>query len=290
MSGEPAPRPLMRDDSLGPAGRPLRSLRRPEGTGVTVRVGPVVFGGPGLALIAGPCAVEERAGLLRIAAAVAAGGAVMLRGGAWKPRTSPYDFQGLGIDGLALLVAAREASGLPFVTEVLDPRDVERVASVADMLQIGSRSVQNFPLLKEAGASGRPILLKRGLMTTVREWLCAAEYVLETGNEQVVLCERGIRTFADATRNTLDIGAVAVVKARYRLPVIVDPSHAAGDAAFVAALARAAVAAGADGLLVEVHDRPAEALSDGPQALTPAQFSSLAATCVAVARACGRPA
>jgi 3-deoxy-7-phosphoheptulonate synthase len=291
VSGEPAPRPLPRDDTIpGPDGRPLRSLRRPDGTGVTVRVGPVVFGEPGLALIAGPCAVEERAGLLRIAAAVAAGGAVMLRGGAWKPRTSPYDFQGLGADGLALLVAAREASGLPFVTEVLDPRDVEQVARVADMLQIGSRSVQNFPLLKEAGASGRPILLKRGLMTTVREWLCAAEYVLETGNEQVVLCERGIRTFADATRNTLDIGAVAVVKARYRLPVIVDPSHAAGDAAFVAALSRAAVAAGADGLLVEVHDRPADALSDGRQALTPAQFSQLAATCVAVARACGRPA
>jgi 3-deoxy-7-phosphoheptulonate synthase len=290
VNGEPAPRPLPRDDTPGPDGRPLRSLRRPEGTGVTVRVGPVVFGGPELALIAGPCAVEERAGLLRIAAAVAAGGAVMLRGGAWKPRTSPYDFQGLGADGLALLVAAREASGLPFVTEVLDPRDVEQVARVADMLQIGSRSVQNFPLLKEAGASGRPILLKRGLMTTVREWLCAAEYVLETGNEQVVLCERGIRTFADATRNTLDIGAVAVVKARYRLPVIVDPSHAAGDAAFVAALSRAAVAAGADGLLVEVHDRPADALSDGRQALTPAQFSQLAATCVAVARACGRPA
>jgi 3-deoxy-7-phosphoheptulonate synthase len=291
VSGEPAPRPLPRDDTTpGPDGRPLRSLRRPDGTGVTVRVGPVVFGGPELALIAGPCAVEERAGLLRIAAAVAVGGAVMLRGGAWKPRTSPYDFQGLGADGLALLVAAREASGLPFVTEVLDPRDVEQVARVADMLQIGSRSVQNFPLLKEAGASGRPILLKRGLMTTVREWLCAAEYVLETGNEQVVLCERGIRTFADATRNTLDIGAVAVVKARYRLPVIVDPSHAAGDAAFVAALSRAAIAAGADGLLVEVHDRPAEALSDGRQALTPSQFSHLAATCVAVARACGRPA
>jgi 3-deoxy-7-phosphoheptulonate synthase len=290
VNGEPAPRPLPRDDTPGPDGRPLRSLRRPEGTGVTVRVGPVVFGGSELALIAGPCAVEERAGLLRIAAAVAAGGAVMLRGGAWKPRTSPYDFQGLGADGLALLVAAREASGLPFVTEVLDPRDVEQVARVADMLQIGSRSVQNFPLLKEAGASGRPILLKRGLMTTVREWLCAAEYVLETGNEQVVLCERGIRTFADATRNTLDIGAVAVVKARYRLPVIVDPSHAAGAAAFVAALSRAAIAAGADGLLVEVHDRPADALSDGRQALTPAQFSHLSATCVAVARACGRPA
>jgi len=290
VSGEPAPRPLPRLDTPGPDGRPLRSLRRPEGTGATVRVGPVVFGGPELALIAGPCAVEERAGLLRIAAAVAAGGAVMLRGGAWKPRTSPYDFQGLGADGLALLVAAREASGLPFVTEVLDPRDVERVARVADMLQIGSRSVQNFPLLKEAGASGRPILLKRGLMTTVWEWLCAAEYVLETGNEQIVLCERGIRTFEDATRNTLDIGAVAVVKARCRLPVIVDPSHAAGDAAFVAALSRAAVAAGADGLLVEVHDRPADALSDGRQALTPEQFSRLAATCAAVARACGRSA
>ena len=212
----------------------------------------------------------------------------MLRGGAWKPRTSPYTFQGLGAPGLPMLAAAREATGLPVVTEVLDPRDVELVAGTVDMLQIGSRSIQNFPLLREVGACGKPVLLKRGMMTTIEEWLNAAEYVLAAGCSQLVLCERGIRTFETSLRNTLDIGSVAVLKDRTHLPVIVDPSHAAGDRRYVAALARAAVAAGADGLLVETHSRPETALSDGEQSLDPAGFADLAASCRAVARAIGR--
>lgn len=288
MKSRPAPLSQPPDGAPAPEARCLRALRAPGQADSVVRVGPAVFGGPALTLVAGPCAVEDEPGLLRIARAVAAAGAGLLRGGAFKPRTSPHDFQGLGAQGLALLARAREATGLPFVTEVLDPRDVELVARHADMLQIGSRSVQNFPLLKEAGASGKPLLLKRGMMTTLYEWLCAAEYALETGNGQIVLCERGIRTFEGSTRNTLDLGAVAVLKPRTHLPVIVDPSHAAGDAAYVAALARAAVAAGADGLLVEVHDRPEQALSDGQQSLTPAAFARLAADCRAVAEAVGR--
>ena len=212
----------------------------------------------------------------------------MLRGGAYKPRTSPYAFQGLGREGLELLAAARRASGLPFVTEVLDPRDVAVVAETADMLQIGSRSVQNFPLLREAGASGRPVLLKRGMMTTIAEWLNAAEYVLSAGGRDLVFCERGIRTFEPALRNTLDIGSVAVLRDRTHLPVIVDPSHAAGDRRYVADLARAAVAAGADGLLIETHDDPDRALSDADQSLRPDEFAELVASCRAVARAVGR--
>jgi 3-deoxy-7-phosphoheptulonate synthase len=251
-------------------------------------VGPALFGEARVVVAAGPCAVEDEARLLRIARAVREAGASLLRGGAFKPRTSPYDFAGLGQDGLAMLCAAREATGLPFVTEVLDPRDVALVAARADMLQIGSRSVQNFPLLREAAASGRPVLLKRGMMTTAYEWLCAAEHLLAAGGRDVVLCERGIRTFEGATRNTLDLGTVAVLKRQTHLPVIVDPSHAAGAAAYVGDLSRAAVAAGADGLLVEVHDAPALALSDGAQSLEPAAFASLTAECRAVARAIGR--
>jgi len=219
---------------------------------------------------------------------VSAAGGKMLRGGAWKPRTSPYDFQGLGAEGLEHLVSARKQTGLPFVTEVMDPRDVESVASAADMLQIGSRSVQNFPLLKEVGLSGKPVLLKRGMMTTVEEWLNAAEYILAAGNSQVIFCERGIRTFETALRNTLDVGSMAVLKELTHLPVIVDPSHAAGDVRFIPALARAAIAAGADGLLVETHPASAEALSDAGQSLTPGQFNDLVTGCRAVANAIGR--
>ena len=266
---------------------PLAS--RDSGQAVTpVKVGNVVFGLEKVVLVGGPCAVEDSDQVLETARTVAAAGGTMLRGGAWKPRTSPYDFQGLGREGLELLVQARQATGLPFVTEVLDPRDVAEVAGVADMLQIGSRSVQNFPLLREAGASGKPVLLKRGMMTTLDEWLWAAEYVVTAGGKDLVFCERGIRTFDPHLRNTLDVGGVALLKQETHFPVVVDPSHAAGDHRFVTALARAAVAAGADGLLVETHPDPAAALSDGQQSLTPEEFLELASTCRAVARAIGR--
>jgi len=267
---------------------PLLSLRRENQPTTEVCVGHVRFGGERVVLIGGPCAVETRDQIITSARLASAGGAVMLRGGAWKPRTSPYDFQGLGAEGLDLLVAARAETGLPFVTEVMDPRDVELVAEKADMLQIGSRSVQNFPLLKEVGLARKPVLFKRGMMTTVHEWLNAAEYILSQGNDQVVFCERGIRTFEPALRNTLDVGSVTVLKDKTHLPVIVDPSHAAGDARYVTALARAAVAAGADGLLVETHCAPAEALSDAGQSLSATAFGQLANECRAVARAIGR--
>ncbi|MBU2500779.1 3-deoxy-7-phosphoheptulonate synthase [bacterium] len=262
--------------------------RRPGQATSLVKVGDVVFGGKTVVLIGGPCAVENLDQVLDIAGHVRRSGGAMLRGGAWKPRTSPYSFQGLGAEGLPLLAAARAATGLPVVTEVLDPRDVEQAAGAVDMLQIGSRSIQNFPLLREAGASGKPVLLKRGMMTTVHEWLNAAEYVLAAGCRDLVLCERGIRTFENSLRNTLDVGSVAVLKEVTHLPVIVDPSHAAGASRFVIPLARAAVAAGADGLLVEVHNHPEAALSDADQSLTPEQFSQLAESCRAVARAIGR--
>lgn len=264
------------------------AARRADRETSTVTVGPVVFGGERVVLIGGPCAVESAAQIMDAARAVRESGGSMLRGGAWKPRTSPYDFQGLGAEGLAHLAAARAETGLPVVTEVLDPRDVDCVAETADMLQIGSRSVQNFPLLREAGASGKPVLLKRGMMTTIAEWMSAAEHVLAAGGSRLVFCERGIRTFEPALRNTLDIGSVAVLQEMTRFPVIVDPSHAAGTARFVPALARAAVAAGADGLLVETHPDPTRALSDGDQSLPPHLFRELAASCRAVAVAVGR--
>jgi 3-deoxy-7-phosphoheptulonate synthase len=253
-----------------------------------VSVGDVRFGDRKVVLIGGPCAVEDLDQMTRTAAYVSAAGGSMLRGGAWKPRTNPYDFQGLGVAGLEFLAEARKASGLPVVTEVLDPRDVELVAETVDMLQIGSRSVQNFPLLREAGASGKPVLLKRGMMTTINEWLSAAEYVLAAGGSDLVFCERGIRTFEPTLRNSLDVGSVPVLKEITHLPVIVDPSHAAGDVRFVTALARAAIAAGADGLLVETHFAPHQALSDGAQSLGPDQFADLAESCRAIAQALDR--
>ncbi len=269
--------------------KPALAYRQPGQPDTLVQVGPkVCFGGEKIVLIGGPCAVESQKQITDTAKAVANAGALMLRGGAWKPRTSPYDFQGLKEEGLLMLAEARAATGLPIVTEVLDPRDVAKVSEIADMLQIGSRSVQNFPLLREVGASGKPVMLKRGMMTTIEEWLAAAEYILAEGNANVVLCERGIRTFETALRNTLDVGAVAVLKHITHLPVIVDPSHAAGDFRYVSALARAAVAAGADGLLVESHWRPADALSDACQSLTPEQFSELTIECQAIAQAVGR--
>ncbi len=242
-----------------------------------VRVGDARIGGPGrFALIAGPCAVESYDTLLETARAVKAAGAGILRGGAYKPRTSPYAFRGLGLEGLRMLREASRAVGIPTVSEVMDPRHVEACVSNVDMLQIGTRNMSNFDLLIEVGKSGHPVLLKRGRDATVEEWLLAAEYVLTQGNMNVVLCERGIRGFDPATRNLLDLAAVAVVRARSHLPVIVDPSHGTGVSQYVAPMARAACAAGADGVMVEVHVRPQEALCDAAQALTPEAFADLA--------------
>jgi 3-deoxy-7-phosphoheptulonate synthase len=233
------------------------------------------IGGETFHVAAGPCSVETREQTLETAKAVKSCGATLFRGGAFKPRTSPYDFQGLGKPALEMLKEAREQTGLPIVTEVMSPQDVELVAGYADVLQIGARNAQNVPLLALAAASGKPILLKRGISGLVDEWLLAAEYICVHGNNKVVLCERGIRTFEHACRNTLDLSAVAVAKHETHLPVFVDPSHAAGRADMIIPLARAAVAVGADGLLVEVHPDPAAALSDGGQQLKPKQFQQL---------------
>ena len=253
-----------------------------------VTVGDVTFGGSGVVIVAGPCSVESLETLLEIAEHVKASGAHALRGGAFKPRTSPYSFRGLGEAALEMLVAARERTGLPVVTEVMDPRHVEQVSRCADMLQIGARNMQNFDLLGEAGRSGKPVLVKRGMSARLKELLLAAEYILSTGNMQVILCERGIRTFETFTRNTLDISAVPVLKRETHLPVIVDPSHAAGRRDIVLDLAAAAVAAGADGVMVEVHPRPAEALSDADQALSFAEFNEMVGRLDGIARAIGR--
>lgn len=246
------------------------------------------IGGNEVVVMAGPCAVESEEQILRAAHRVRAAGATILRGGAFKPRTSPYAFQGLGAEALRLLAEVRAETGLPVVTEVMDPRQVELVAEHADMLQIGARNMQNFTLLAEVGRVQRPVLLKRGLAATMHELLMAAEYVMAQGNSAVVLCERGIRTFETMTRNTLDVAAIPVLKAETHLPVIVDPSHAGGRASLVAPLAFAAVAAGADGLIVEVHPEPELALSDGDQSLTPAQFARLMHDLGAFAEAAGR--
>jgi len=246
---------------------------QPEDTVVTVRN--LTVGGPQIQIIAGPCAVESRSQLLETAHAVREAGATMLRGGAYKPRSSPYSFQGLASQGLELLAEAREATGLAVVTEITDKALVAEVAQVADALQIGSRNMQNFVLLQAVGRVQKPVLLKRGLSATIEEWLLAAEYILSEGNNQVILCERGIRTFETYTRNTLDLSAVPAVKYLSHLPVIVDPSHGTGLRFMVAPMARAALAAGADGLIIEVHPNPQEALSDGPQSLTPEQFAAL---------------
>jgi 3-deoxy-7-phosphoheptulonate synthase len=249
-----------------------RGAGRPD---TIVRVGGACFGGGQAAIAAGPCSVEDYDRLLRLARGVQECGVTILRGGAYKPRTSPYSFQGLGVVGLEMLAAVRAETGIAIVTEVLDPRDVERVAQVADWIQIGTRSATNYPLLVEVGRAGKPVLLKRGFGATVREFQLSAEYVLNTGNEQVVLCERGVRSYDSTTRNLLDIGAVAHLAEATHLPVIVDPSHAAGRADLVLRLARAGLAAGADGLIVEVHDEPANAKSDGQQAISLEQLREL---------------
>jgi len=253
-----------------------------------VNVAGVVFGDTRLTLIAGPCTVESRDQMLEIAFAVKEAGAGMLRGGAYKPRSSPYAFQGLGTKGLEILAEVRERTGLPVVTEALETAHLAAVAEVADMVQIGSRNMHNSVLLHAAGACGKPVLLKRGMSATLQEFLFAAEYVLEAGCSRVVLCERGIRTFETATRFTLDLNAVPVLKQRTWLPVIVDPSHGTGNFSLVPSMARAAVACGADGLIVEVHSHPDKALCDGDQSETPEMFYDMVAGLRAVAEAVGR--
>jgi 3-deoxy-7-phosphoheptulonate synthase len=244
-------------------------------SGTIVRIGNVNVGGEEFIVAAGPCAIESREQLVETAVHVAATGARLLRGGAFKPRTSPYSFQGLGLKGLELLEEAGSATGMPTVTEVLTPDDIPAVVQSADALQVGARNMQNFALLKALGSVGKPVLLKRGMSSTIEEFLLAAEYIMAHGNPMVVLCERGIRTFETATRNTLDLGAVALLKNITHLPVFVDPSHGTGRRDLVEPMARAAAAAGADGLIIEVHPEPEKALCDGPQSLTPSQFRRL---------------
>jgi 3-deoxy-7-phosphoheptulonate synthase len=253
-----------------------------------VRVRDLVIGGGRIGVIAGPCSVESREQILETAHAVKAAGATALRGGAFKPRTSPYSFQGLKSKGLELLAEARDATGLAVVTEVMAPEHVPLLKGFTDVLQIGARNMQNYPLLEAAGESGLPVLVKRGPAATVEEWLLAAEYVLNTGNTKVILCERGIRTFEDHVRFTLPLATVPYLHQHTHLPVIVDPSHGTGKAALVTAMARAAIAAGADGLMVEVHPHPEKALSDGYQTLTPEQFAQLMQECRRVAGAVDR--
>jgi 3-deoxy-7-phosphoheptulonate synthase len=248
----------------------------------------LVIGGPETVIMAGPCAVEDEKQIVEIALAVKAAGAHMLRGGAYKPRTSPYSFQGMKEKGLKLLLKAKKAAGLPLVTEVVNPESVELVAEYADMLQIGTRNAQNFELLKKVGKLKKPVLLKRGMSMTVSELLMSAEYIMSEGNHSVILCERGIRTFETATRNTLDLSAIPVLKGETHLPVIVDPSHGTGNARYVAAMSFAAIAAGADGLMIEVHQDPEHATSDGPQSLTPKDFTAMMEKLRLFARAADR--
>ncbi|MCX6357396.1 MAG: 3-deoxy-7-phosphoheptulonate synthase [Candidatus Aureabacteria bacterium] len=253
-----------------------------------IRVGGLAIGGKTIQIAAGPCAVENRTMLFDTANAVKVAGARLIRGGAFKPRTSPYSFQGLGEEGLKYLKEVSEATGMPVVTECMDPRDIPLVERYADVIQVGARNMQNFTLLRELGQTKKPILLKRGLMSTVKELLMSAEYILANGNFNVILCERGIRTFEDATRNTLDLSMVPLVKRLSHLPVFVDPSHATGVKELIEPMACAAIAAGADGIIVEVHPNPEDALSDGAQSLTPEEFSKMVAALRPVAEAVGR--
>jgi 3-deoxy-7-phosphoheptulonate synthase len=258
----------------------------PENTVVDVRGVPV--GGRQLVIIAGPCSVESRSQLLETARAVKEAGATILRAGAFKPRSSPYSFQGLGEEALELLAEAREATGLPVITEVMSTEQVPLVSKYTDVLQVGARNMQNFPLLQAVGRTRIPVMLKRGLMNTVQEWLLSADYVLSGGNRQVMLCERGIRTFETATRNTFDINAIPLLKGWTHLPVMGDPSHGTGKWDLVAAVGRACIAAGADGLMIEVHPDPARALSDGAQSLKPERFAELVASVRQIAPVVGR--
>ena len=277
-------------DHVIQVGKPYKMVARdlhPEPT--TVKVGTTPVGRAAFTIIAGPCAVESEEQALAACLAAKEAGATILRGGAYKPRSSPYSFQGLGKRGLEILAECRERTGLPIATEVLDARDVELVAEWADCLQIGTRNMQNFGLLREVGQTKKPVMLKRGLSATVEEWLMAAEYVAQRGNSEIILCERGIRTFETATRNTLDLGGMVVAQEESHLPVIVDPSHAMGVRELVAPMALAALAAGADAVMVDVHADPENALCDGPQALTPAQVLELGGELRSIAAALDRP-
>lgn len=267
---------------------PVRVNRKAKADPSVIDVSGIPIGPGALAIIAGPCAVESYEQLLETAKAVKRAGGVLLRGGAFKPRSSPYNFQGLGEEGIKMLAEVRKETGLPFVTEVMDPRMVEFVAEYADMLQVGSRNMHNYPLLVEVGKTRKPVLLKRGMMATIEEFLLSAEYILNQGNGQVVLCERGIRTYETTTRNTLDLSAVPMLKHLTHLPVIVDPSHGTGLRWMVPPMANASVAAGADGLIIEIHHKPEEALCDGHQSLSPDEFSLLMSDLKKVAKAIGR--
>lgn len=258
-----------------------------ERTAVDIAPG-LTVGGDRLIVMAGPCSVESEEQILETARAVKAAGATVLRGGAYKPRSSPYSFQGMEEEGLKLLAMARQETGLPIVTEVVNPRDVDLVAKYADVMQVGARNVQNFALLKILGKLDKPILLKRGMATTIQEFLMSAEYILSEGNQRVILCERGIRTFETATRNTLDISAIPVLQEQTHLPVIIDPSHATGHASLVPSMCYASVAAGCDGLIVEVHPHPEVAASDGPQSLRPFEFQAMMDKLVEFAKVAGK--
>jgi 3-deoxy-7-phosphoheptulonate synthase len=276
-------------ESVTPILQPFKlASREVRRANTTVAVGDVLVGGRRLAVMAGPCSVESRGQVLEVAEKVKAAGAHVLRGGAFKPRTSPYSFQGLEEEGLKLLDEARRETGLPVVTEVMETEKVELVAAHSDILQIGARNVQNFSLLRRVAETRKPVLLKRGMSTSIQEWLLSAEYILSGGNPNVILCERGIRTFETSTRFTLDLNAVPVVKKLTHLPVVVDPSHGTGHWEYVEPMALAAVAAGADGLIIEVHPKPEEALSDGPQSLKPERFAALMGKVRKVARALER--
>jgi 3-deoxy-7-phosphoheptulonate synthase len=253
-----------------------------------IEVGNLRIGGPEVVVMAGPCSVESREQILEAAHAVKSAGARVLRGGAYKPRTSPYSFQGLGVDGLQYLAEAREATGLPIITEILDPEDLGAVGEYADIFQVGARNMSNFRLLQRLGRTQKPVLLKRGPSSKLRDMLQAAEYIMVEGNHQVMLCERGVITFDDATRNTTDINAIPVLKQWSHLPVVLDPSHSIGHTRWVPAIARAGVAAGADALIIEVHPNPSQALSDGGQSLRPEQFRSLMVQLASVSQAIGR--
>jgi 3-deoxy-7-phosphoheptulonate synthase len=276
-------------ESVMPVQQPFKlASREVKSEPSEVRINGVVVGGKAVTVMAGPCSVESESQMREVAEAVKAAGARILRGGAYKPRTSPYAFQGLKEQGLRYLAEARKRTGLPVVTEVLETESVELVAEYSDVLQVGARNVQNFTLLRRVGEMGKPVLLKRGMATSIQEFLLSAEYVLAAGNPNVMLCERGIRTFETTTRFTLDLNAVPVLKKLSHLPVVVDPSHGTGHWDLVAPMAKAAVACGADGLIIEVHPRPEEALSDGPQSLKPSKFAQLMRELAPVAAAVGR--